>query len=292
MSQNHVHITRNNPIIPQQAMPLIAYQIHVPTQIQAAMEGRLNYSKRKPIDPDETGAVDDLGALGNPYIARSPGGSLRRPISDVTTFFEEVHEPETKRSRTIDDVFGSMSLRPPDPPGNHFHGDRFCRGPNQSDFFCDENALRRKTSEPILRDTKKSNIHHEKCGQGDAIGTKMLQINSNENSNFVPRQVDPMQQCVEQKLIPETATSVHDGSGMSIDDSDSGVSVSESAIRRAMYRIVFGRRMSPMSCDTIGYGYYDAVDSKIEDLIRKSRLEAAIKSKQRKQYSLTEMDIE
>ena len=77
------------------------------------------------------------------------------------------------------------------------------------------------------------------------------------------------------------------------DQSDDNSSiVSESSIRNAMYQLVFGR-LSMHS--TIGGGVggggstiggsskYDAVDSKIEDLIRRSRLEATIEGRREKE---------
>ena len=88
---------------------------------------------------------------------------------------------------------------------------------------------------------------------------------------------------------------------MSIDgsnDSDCDSSVSESSIRNAMYQLVFGRQNSMNnphlssslltangnSGDANAYGSstYDTVDSKIEDLIRRSRLQATIKSQKEK----------
>ena len=81
--------------------------------------------------------------------------------------------------------------------------------------------------------------------------------------------------------------------GREDDQSDDNSSiVSESSIRNAMYQLVFGR-LSMHS--TIGGGVggggstiggsskYDAVDSKIEDLIRRSRLEATIEGRREKE---------
>ena len=62
-----------------------------------------------------------------------------------------------------------------------------------------------------------------------------------------------------------------------------------------MYQLVFGRRKanalpsltngnySSGTNSNIGPGTYDVVDTKIEDLIRRSRLEATIKSRQKKE---------
>jgi len=71
----------------------------------------------------------------------------------------------------------------------------------------------------------------------------------------------------------------HDDS-MSV-ESDS--SISEGAIKSAFYRLAFGRRDSNPS--------QRAVDSRIEDLIRRSRLEATMKSKS-KHRKLNGMDID
>jgi len=81
---------------------------------------------------------------------------------------------------------------------------------------------------------------------------------------------------------------------MAIDDSsdhESDGSISEGSIRNAMYQLVFGRRNPPLSPNAPAS--YDAVDSKIEDLIRRSRLEAVIKSQRKESEDLaTDMDMD
>ena len=70
---------------------------------------------------------------------------------------------------------------------------------------------------------------------------------------------------------------------------ESDSSISEGAIKSAFYQLAFGRRGSnPNQRST---GNVDAVDSRIEDLIRRSRLEAIIKS-QSKNRKLDGMDID
>ena len=88
---------------------------------------------------------------------------------------------------------------------------------------------------------------------------------------------------------------------MSIDDSDreSDSSVSEGSIRNAMYQLVFGRLNNPPSSLNDGGACtagrcYDSVDSKIEDMIRRSRLEAAIRShkKDGEESAMSDMDMD
>ena len=69
-----------------------------------------------------------------------------------------------------------------------------------------------------------------------------------------------------------------EGSDINDDDSldSSSGSISESSIRNSMYQVVFGRMKG--SRNVIGDASYDAVDRKIEDLIRRSRIEAVLKS--------------
>mmetsp|Transcript_30749 Transcript_30749/g.70284 ORF Transcript_30749/g.70284 Transcript_30749/m.70284 type:complete len:208 (-) Transcript_30749:87-710(-) len=77
----------------------------------------------------------------------------------------------------------------------------------------------------------------------------------------------------------------HDDS-MSV-ESDS--SISEGAIKSAFFHLAFGRRDSNPSQRSTGN--VNAVDSRIEDLIRRSRLEATMKSKS-KHRKLNGMDID
>jgi hypothetical protein len=87
-----------------------------------------------------------------------------------------------------------------------------------------------------------------------------------------------------------------DNNEMAMDESDreSDSSVSESSLKNAMYQLVFGRR-NPVSLNGTGGGAggkYDVVDSKIEDLIRRSRLEAAIKNQKNANEEESPMEID
>ena len=85
----------------------------------------------------------------------------------------------------------------------------------------------------------------------------------------------------------------NNNNGTEEDQSDDNSSiVSESSIRNAMYQLVFGRLSMHSTIGSGGVGgggtvggssKYDAVDSKIEDLIRRSRLEATIKGRKEKE---------
>ena len=93
--------------------------------------------------------------------------------------------------------------------------------------------------------------------------------------------------------VDDSSSENNNNNGREDDQSDDNSSiVSESSIRNAMYQLVFGRLSMHSTIgggsggggSTVGGGSkYDTVDSKIEDLIRRSRLEATIEGRREKE---------
>lgn len=262
--------------------------------------GNFSGKKRRPIDPDG---------------ASSP--SIQYDSELVNN-----QQPNAKRPRTLDDVIGSLSLRPPDPPGN------FARGKRKNGVEEAEDG----PSAKVARATGFSSVSSSNFDEGinnfaddnlrqqqhqlqqqqpmEPAGRKGGSSPTNVTSELYDQSSTQQQQ--QEHSMSDAATAMHQNptrqdSGMSIDSDNSddqscGSSVSESSIRNAMYQLVFGRRNALPSLtngnyssgtnSNIGTGTYDVVDSKIEDLIRRSRLEATIKSQQKKEEEERSMNNE
>jgi len=196
------------------------------------------YKKRRPVDPEETGSV-----VTKPYY---------------------VEQPNTKRPRTLDAALGSLSLRSPDPPG-----DDFCS--KSKSAYVDGNVAKMTRS---LTASEKV----DPTEKGDSQTNVAAELT---NANMQQQPYQCRHERVPLKSACEKDTGAVDDNGhVSEDDShESDSSVSESSIRNAMYQLVFGRRNPPLSNAAIGGGVvgYSAVDSKIEDMIRRSRLESVKK---------------
>ena len=98
---------------------------------------------------------------------------------------------------------------------------------------------------------------------------------------------DPEARAPQEKRNEEKSPDEGCDDNMSVESECS--SISEGAIKNAFFHLAFGRRGSNPSQRSTGN--VDAVDSRIEDLIRRSRLEATIKS-QSKQRKPEGMDID
>ena len=256
--------------------------------------GDLSGKKRRPIDPDG---------------ASSP--SIQYDSELVNN-----QQPNAKRPRTLDDVIGSLSLRPPDPPGNFARGKRKIGvedvvedGPSAKvaratggDSCVSSSNFDEGMKNNFADDNLRQQQHQLQQQQQpmEPAGRKGGSSPTNVTSELYDQSTTQQQQ--QEQSMSDAATAIHHNptrqdSGMSIDSDNSddqscGSSVSESSIRNAMYQLVFGRRNALPSLtngnyssgtnSNIGTGTYDVVDSKIEDLIRRSRLEATIKSQQKK----------
>ncbi|KAL7551085.1 hypothetical protein ACHAWF_014283 [Thalassiosira exigua] len=248
-------------------------QIRLPAPALAgAREGRGDRTgrKRRPVDPDETGRIPSA-----PYDRDGVGPSV------------------AKRPRTIDDVMGSLSLRSLDPPGNSYCSKR--KGDDGgADFDRSSKAARYPGESPADDDGRKYHGGDESHPDRplDPSGRKGGSPTNVTSELCGPTVQMPCPSCAgldcpcRQPGAPEPSTPAGARGGsadeMVVDDSDhesSDGSVSEGSIRSAMYQLVFGRRNPPLSVNDGSCGRYDAVDSKIEDLIRRSRLKAAVKSR-------------
>lgn len=205
-----------------------------------------NIKRRRSVDPPEEGAAASAG--GHEYTSSN--------------------ERSNKRIKTVDDAVGSLSLHASDPPGNSF-----CRDPTVVErqkvdvgAAAAPFAQLKVTDNDVLPMRVSGPIPPTQCDQ-EREQTMSFQRRTSNLSDM--EDIDP-------EMSQHRSTS--NLSGMSIEDSDpeSDSSVSESSIRNAMYQVVFGRRN--LSGGSGVGGRYDVVDSKIEDLIRRSRMEAAIKS--------------
>lgn len=222
--------------------------------------------KRKPIDPPEEGTI-------------------------VQSNYHDTTNNTHKRQRASpDDLFGTLSLKPPDPPAHSF-----CKRKKEES---DDDSVENSSDEDEGRYAKLPRLQNEDENELKMGAIKLKRMDGDEASQFITSS------SANAKPDPEATqqnTSEID-SGMSIDDnasitSNSDGSISEGSLQRAMYQAVFGRRNSAQHqfhslpatvCGSggNGTGCYDAVDSKIEEIIRRSRMEAEIQSrKEGKQVS-------
>lgn len=225
----------------------------------------------------------------------------------------EVAGPSPKRPRTIDDVLGSLSLRPPDPPGKFA-----CKRKNHDRMDEDERTAKKManpegaSSLSPSADGSANDFAHgnsadgrlpepegRKGGSPTHVASDIMAQPTQQSTSYVGQ--DSFRENSASDSIHSKANhnnnDVNNSSEMPIDDSDheSDGSVSEGSIKNAMYQLVFGRKnLEPPggSGGGIGPGRYDAVDSKIEDLIRRSRLQAAVKSHKEEKKEDSAMDME
>lgn len=232
--------------------------------------------KRRPIDPPGEEACN-----GKCYTS-----STSQLLSLKGAQFGQ---PPNKRTRTVDSSLEMLSLGAADPPG----------------YFCYQsstNSHNRIASNDVhINQLVDFQPRPPAAGakSNDTTSTASTTTTNNKRpyTNGTAQVPNPlsnkrMQQCrrMEQSSSGITDTGNSDmsleGSDMYSDDeslgsSSSSGSVSESSIRNSMYQVVFGR-MKGSSAGGSG-ATYDIVDAKIEDLIRRSRMEAVLKSTREKE---------
>mmetsp|Transcript_11472 Transcript_11472/g.24478 ORF Transcript_11472/g.24478 Transcript_11472/m.24478 type:complete len:271 (+) Transcript_11472:30-842(+) len=230
--------------------------------------------KRRPIDPEETGSVPSA-----PYA---------------------YGQPNAKRPRTIDDVLGSLSLRASDPPGNSF----CCKRKSEEIGVEDGPSTKVARSSVAGASSSSSSVVDERIEQiavGRQLDPEGRKGDYPTNASSELLNSSALRAQPKNGLVPTiSASGINvDIDEMAVDDigHESDSSVSESSIRNAMYQLVFGRRNPPLPRSISaggGCGQYDAVDSKIEDIIRRSRLQAVIKSqkKERSEDAASDMDAD
>ena len=167
--------------------------------------------------------------------------------------------PSNKRMKTVDDTLEMLSLRAADPPGHYSQ-----RGIKSSiDVSANTMVDSQQPPAPSCEIDASNNNHATTSSMSTG---KTIICN----------------QPVPQRPLQQSTSGISDmsleGSDINDDDSldSSSGSISESSIRNSMYQVVFGRMKG--SRNVIGDASYDAVDRKIEDLIRRSRIEAVLKS--------------
>ncbi|KAL7426257.1 hypothetical protein ACHAXH_000289 [Discostella pseudostelligera] len=212
----------------------------------------------------------------------------------------------------VDAIVNSLSLRPPDPPG--FNSSSL----GKRKYAIDEdgrdisptmpasvtkkskvaiqstlsNALASSSSSSALTPTTTSSsamqhIAHLNAKSGDAPSSSI-----NNEDNLLEEDVENEIMSID--IDDSSSCSENNNNDREEDQSDDNSSiVSESSIRNAMYQLVFGRLSMHSGIGSAGGGgggssvggvsKYDAVDSKIEDLIRRSRLEATIEGRKEKE---------
>jgi hypothetical protein len=182
----------------------------------------------------------------------------------------------------------SLSLNPPDPPANY--GFPY---PSISTTapLSNNNIIRSGDYAAIPKTTQRLPIDPVESIRSP--GLLLMNTHSNSNGND------------DVSMASDDGNRLHDDEDRSegiIDNDDDECNnsvcsaISESSIKSAMYQLVFGRWRPPSPLTHVGggknsngtisggsgggsvVGRYDAVDSKIEDMIRRSRLEAVIRS--------------
>lgn len=251
------------------------------------------HRKRRPVDPPEEGPTfHDSEYYASPYDVTSLSGTVLAA------------QPPNKRMRTVDNFLDSLTLRASDPPGHYSKriGDL---GSNEmmGDYAMYNNHTqnaKRATSNGIEPSSYAMATNDASTSCASTVTTDNKRPKATQDQSY--RQMKFNNEAQLQYYQRGQSASGISGTGNSemslegsdidadddgsIDSSSSSESVSESSIRKAMYQVVFGRRMGYSSCAVNGNcgggRIYDAVDSKIEDLIRRSRLEAVIQSTKEK----------
>ncbi len=243
------------------------------------MEGLFECNARRPpLDPPDDHSGDTT-SFNNIF-------RTRRPIDAISNLNEEVLEPTNKRQRTIDVVLDALRIHPPDPPGNIYHGARCQNGAERNEHnnfsFPEKNPTLPYPMQQPRNSSEQYSLKHASTSEAANLSKSL----DPESPQQLPIFDSPANSTNECKANSNVSNAKHlDNNRMSIDDSDYDSdydSVSESSIRDAMYQLVFGRGKTRLFSERAGYSHYDSVDSKIEDLIRKSRMEAEIKSKREK----------
>ena len=246
-----------------------------PTPNNMAQQCRSNTRKRRPIDPPGEDASN-----GNYYSSSAP--FLSSPVANKSD------QPATKRIRTVDHSFDALSLRAADPPG--FYSSNLGTKLPEAQIDGDEHF-------DVMAERKPAASGCVAVNDGTTSSTSTAQTNNKRPVSNIAvqyQQLPTSKKMQQLRRLDQSSTGLSDtgNSEMSLEGSDtysddesldgscdgSCGSVSESSIRNSMYQVVFGRmKGSPTNGAT-----YDYVDSKIEDLIRRSRMEAVLKSKNQK----------
>ncbi len=229
--------------------------------------------KRKPVDPPEEGTIDHIN------------------------YYDTTNNTHKRQRASPDDLFGTLSLKPPDPPAHSF-----CKRKKEGN---DDDSIGNLLDGDDVRYAKLPRLQNEDDAELKKGSIQLKRIDDDEETSLLMSsstgnaKPDPDE--------TQQNTSEIDN-GMSIDDnasinSNSDGSISEGSLQRAMYQAVFGRRNTaqhqfhslPATISLSGgngIGCYDAVDSKIEDLIRRSRIEAEIRRRKEELKQVTTTDTE
>ena len=216
--------------------------------------------KRKPVDPPEEGTIVQ------------------------SNYYDTTNNTHKRQRASPDDLFGTLSLKPPDPPAHSF-----CKRKKEGN---DDDSIGNSSDGDDGRYAKLPRLQNDDDNELKKGTIQLKRMDDDETSQFISSSTNNA------KPDPD-ATQQNNSeidSGMSIDDnasitSNSDGSISEGSLQRAMYQAVFGRRSNAQHHQfhslpaTVsgsggnGCGCYDAVDSKIEEIIRRSRMEAEIQSR-------------
>lgn len=217
--------------------------------------------KRKPIDPPEEGSI----VLSN--------------------YHDATNDTHKRQRASPDDLFGTLSLKPPDPPAHSF-----CKRKKEEN---DDESIGNSSDGYDRKDAKIPRLQNEDDSELK-IGAIQLKGMDDDEASKYNISLSPNNAKPDSDATQQNASEIDSGL-MSIDDnasitSNSDGSISEGSLQRAMYQAVFGRRNSAQhqfhslpatvgGSGGNGSGCYDAVDSKIEEIIRRSRMEAEIQSR-------------
>lgn len=211
--------------------------------------------KRRPVDPPGEEACNGT-CYTSPLL--SPKGS-------------ESGQPPNKRTRTVDSSLEMLSLGAADPPGYLSH-QTFPKDVRKNQMVDLQPSAEGKSNDTTSTSSTMTIIDKR--------------ASASANIHFLNSPTNKRMQQFRQMELSSSGITDADNSEMSLEGSDmysddesidsSSGSVSESSIRNSMYQVVFGRMKGSGSG---GPGArYDIVDAKIEDMIRRSRIEAVLKS--------------
>ncbi|KAL7493517.1 hypothetical protein ACHAWT_002517 [Skeletonema menzelii] len=221
----------------------------------------------------------------------------RRPVDppeDITfgqiNDYNDINHVNKRRRASPDDLFGTLSLKPPDPPAHSL-----CKRKKEEN---DDGSIGNSSDGDDRRYAKLPRCQNDdnELREGTIQSKRMA---SDETTQFISSSTKPDPPDVTQQNTSEIDNEMSIDDNSSINSNSDG-SISEGSLQRAMYQAVFGRRNNSQhhfhSVPTTISGRggnaagccYDAVDSKIEEIIRRSRIEAEIRSRKEEKQATTE----
>ena len=259
-----------------------------------AFNGR---KRRQPMDPPEDNDID----FGSKFLYDSERNNIHdhvdkrhrgEKLDNNLLGVDDDDDDDATNAALLSFGSSSLSLNPPDPPANY--GFPYPSISTTASLSNDNNIIRSGDYAAIPKTTHRLPIDPVESirSPGGLLLMNNTHSNSNDNDDVSMASDDDENRLHDDEERIEGDIIDNDDD----DECNNSVcsAISESSIKSAMYQLVFGRWRPPSPLTHVGgtnsggtngtsgggtvVGRYDAVDSKIEDMIRRSRLEAVIRS--------------